>query len=218
MRRGRLGDSTGVWEIAGAAVVLRAGVRGCGCFCAAIGSGWAVRGDAGNCGYGCRSVCGWAWSLLLLLSCVAFWGGQCVFSGKIARKSRKFQQKPEFSAGIGREWGGIAPWWASSGAGRWKIMDAIVVLRAGAHGRSHYYNVSPICVTLHSDEGGARFFWRESGKIRNNCAVGGEGLAEQGERKGARAAAILRASERGSSAARLPHCHAGGFDANGRIC
>ena len=73
-------------------------------------------------------------------------------------KSRIFQQKPEFSAEIGRDWGGIAPWWASSGAGRWKIMDAIVVLRAGAHGRSHYYNVSPICVTLHSDEGGARFF------------------------------------------------------------
>ena len=133
-------------------------------------------------------------------------------------KKPKISAKTVFSAGIGRDWGGIAPWWASSGAGRWKIMDAIVVLRAGAHGRSHYYNVSPICVTLHSDEGGARFFWRESGKIRNNCAVGGEGLAEQWERKGARAAAVLRASERGSSAARLPHCHAGGFDANGRIC
>ena len=48
MRRGRLGDSTGVWEIAGTAVVLRAGVHGCGCFCAAIGSDWVVRGDAGN--------------------------------------------------------------------------------------------------------------------------------------------------------------------------
>ena len=192
--------------------VLHAGVRGCGCFCAAIGSGWAVRGDAGNCGCGCRSARRCARPQPYLRA------GRRVFSGKIARKSRKFQQKPEFSAGIRRDWGGIAPWWASSGAGRWKIMDAIVVLRAGAHGRSHYYNVSPICVTLHSDEGGARFFWRESGKIRNNCAVGGEGLAEQGERKGARAAAVLRASERGSSAARLPHCHAGGFDANGRIC
>ena len=86
--------------------VLRAGVRGCGCFCAAIGSGWAVRGDAGNCGYGCRPVCGWAWSLLLLLSCVAFWGGQCAFFGEIARKSRNFQQKPFFrrkSGGIGVE-------------------------------------------------------------------------------------------------------------------
>ena len=144
--------------------------------------------------------------------------GRRVFFGKIARKSRKFQRKPEFSAGIGLDWGRNALWWAGSGAERWKIMGAIVVLRAGAHGRSHYYNVSPICVTLHSDEGGTRFFWRESGKIRNNCAVGGEGLAEQWERKGARAAAILRASERGSSAARLPHCHAGGFDANGRIC
>ena len=82
--------------------VLRAGVRGCGCFCAAIGSGWAVRGDAGNCGYGCRPVCGWAWSLLLLLSCVAFWGGRCAFFGEIARKNRKSQRKPNFRRKSGR--------------------------------------------------------------------------------------------------------------------
>ena len=34
-------------------------------------------------------------------------------------KKPKFSAKTVFSAGIGRDWGGIAPWWASSGAGRW---------------------------------------------------------------------------------------------------
>ena len=112
--------------------VLRAGVRGCGCFCAAIGSGWAVRGDAGNCGCGCRPVCGWAWPLLLLLSCVAFWGGRCAFFGEIARKAGKFSESRIFGENqaetcCGRLGGSTEVW---------EIAGAAVALRAGVHGRN----------------------------------------------------------------------------------
>ena len=112
--------------------VLRAGVRGCGCFCAAIGSGWAVRGDAGNCGYGCRSVCGWAWSLLLLLSCVAFWGGQCaIFSAKSREKAEFFSESRIFG-GIGAE---MRRGRLGDSTEVWKIAGAVVALRVGVRGR-----------------------------------------------------------------------------------
>ena len=112
--------------------VLRAGVRGCGCFCAAIGSGWAVRGDAGNCGCGCRPVCGWAWPLLLLLSCVAFWGGQCAIF------SAKSREKPNFSVKAGIFGGNRAETCCGRLGGStevWEIAGAAVALRAGVRGR-----------------------------------------------------------------------------------
>ena len=163
----------------------------------------------------CAQACAVGQSLLL---CCAVIGRSGVCNAFFAAKSRekpKISVKTEIFGGnraglCRREWIIMQQYGKSRAqsqfCARVNMVTTIIIIM--------YRRFALRCVRVRR----AVIFRRKSGKIWNNCAVGGEGLTEQWERKEPRAAAVLRASERGSSAARLPHCHAGGFDANGRVC